>query len=125
MKSSDSNLPSPVVIDSPNQNAQDRKHLERVMGLLAGKTPANAQVILCAEEPSDSFHPDLTVELVRERALLESSQLDEVAARLLPLVERAIDALAQGRTQISRLEAVAPDPDCLSRTYGRILTSSN
>lgn len=97
MKNSDSNLPSPVVIDSPNQNAQDRKHLERVMGLLAGKTPANAQVILCAEDPSDSFQPDLTVELVRERALLESSQLDEVAARLLPLVQRAIDGLAQVR----------------------------
>jgi len=29
---------------------------------------------------------------------LESSQRDDVAARLLPLVERAIDALAQGRT---------------------------
>jgi hypothetical protein len=94
MKGHDSRLPSPVVIDSPNQNAQDKKHLERVMGLLASKTPANAQVILCAEDPSDSFKPDLTVELVRDRALLEASQLDEVTARVLPLVERAIAELA-------------------------------
>lgn len=94
MKSSYSSLPSPIVIDSPNQNAQDKKHLERVMGLLASKTPSNAQVILCAEDPSDAFKPDLTVELGRERALLEASQLDKVAARVLPLVERAVAELA-------------------------------
>lgn len=94
MKTPDSSLPSPVVIDSPNQNAQDKKHLERVMGLLASKTPSNAQVILCAEDPSDSFKPDLTVELVKDRALLEASQLNEVAARVLPLVEQAVSALA-------------------------------
>ncbi len=94
MMAPDASLPSPVVIDSPNQNAQDKKHLERVMGLLASRTPPNAQVILCAEDPSDSFKPDLTVELVRDRALLEASQLDEVAARVLPLVERAVADLA-------------------------------
>jgi hypothetical protein len=95
MKSPDSSLPSPIVIDSPNQNAQDRKHLERVMGMLASKTPANAQVILCAEDPSDAFQPDQVVQLERERALLESSQMDKVSARVLPLVERAVAELAR------------------------------
>jgi hypothetical protein len=95
MKTEDSALPSPVVIDSPNQNAQDKKHLERVMGLLAAKTPENAQVILCAEDPSDAFNPDKTVELVRERELLEVSQFDAVAAQVLPLAERAISELAR------------------------------
>jgi hypothetical protein len=95
MKSSDSNLPSPVVIDSPNQNAQDKKHLERVMGLLAGKTPANAQVILCAEDPSDAFKPDKVIQLERERALLEASSMNEVSGRVLPLVERAVAELAR------------------------------
>jgi hypothetical protein len=95
MKSPDSFLPSPIVIDSPNQNAQDRKHLERVMGMLASKTPANAQVILCAEDPSDAFRPDQVIQLERERALLESSQMDDVSARVLPLVERAVAELAR------------------------------
>ncbi|MBR8215577.1 hypothetical protein [Burkholderia vietnamiensis] len=94
MKTPDSSLPSPVVIDSPNQNAQDRKHLEGIMGLLASKTPANAQVILCAEDPSDAFKPDKVIELVRERALLEASQFDEVARRVMPFVERAVVELA-------------------------------
>jgi hypothetical protein len=94
MQGPDATLPSPIVIDSPNQNAQDKKHLERVMGLLAGKTPANAQVILCAEDPSETFEPDLVVELERERALLEASQFDEVASRVFPLIERALEALA-------------------------------
>lgn len=97
MQGPDASLPSPVVIDSPNQNAQDKKHLERVMGLLAGKTPANAQVILCAEDPSDAFQPDMVVELVRERALLEESKFGEIASRVLPLVERAVMKLAGGR----------------------------
>ncbi|AXK64749.1 hypothetical protein [Burkholderia sp. IDO3] len=95
MKSAESFLPSPIVIDSPNQNAQDRKHLERVMGLLASKTPANAQVILCAEDPSDSFNPDKVIQLERERALLESDQMDEVSARVLPLIERATTELGR------------------------------
>jgi hypothetical protein len=95
MKSTDLYLPSPIVIDSPNQNAQDRKHLERVMGMLASKTPANAQVILCAEDPSDAFRPDQVIQLERERALLESSQMNEVSARVLPLVERAVAELAR------------------------------
>lgn len=95
MKSPESLLPSPVVIDSPNQNAQDKKHLERVMGLLAGKTPANAQVILCAEDPSDAFRPDQVIQLERERALLEASAMNEVSGRVLPLVERAVAELAR------------------------------
>lgn len=94
MKIREDSLPSPVVIDSPNQNAQDKKHLERIMGLLASKTPVNAQVILCAEDPSDAFKPDKVIELVRERALLEASQFEEVATRVMPLVERAIAELA-------------------------------
>lgn len=94
MKNADSSLPSPIVIDSPNQNAQDRKHLERVMGMLASKTPTNAQVILCAEDPSDAFRPDKVIQLDRERALLESDKMDEVSARVLPLVERAVAELA-------------------------------
>ncbi|NYI00123.1 hypothetical protein [Cupriavidus plantarum] len=94
MQTSDQSLPSPVVIDSPNQNAQDRKHLERIMGLLAGRTPAKAQVILCAEEPSEAFAPDKVITLERTRALLDASQFDTVAESIMPLVERAVESLA-------------------------------
>ncbi|MNL78369.1 hypothetical protein D3C87_2047310 [compost metagenome] len=61
---------------------------------MASKTPKNAQVILCAEDPSESLEADKVVELTRERALLESSQFDSVAARVLPLAEKAIAELA-------------------------------
>lgn len=54
IKDENDNLPSPMVIDSPNQNAQDRKNLEHLMALLAENTPKNAQVILCAEEKKRS-----------------------------------------------------------------------
>jgi hypothetical protein len=86
-------LPSPLVIDSPNQNAQDRKNLERVMALLAGKTPANAQVILCAEEASEAFSADMVITLEDERALLKSDLMESVATEILPFVEVALAKL--------------------------------
>ncbi len=94
MQDSEGNLPSPLVIDSPNQNAQDRKNLERVMGLLAGKTPNNAQVILCAEEESEAFNADVVISLTDERALLKAELMDDVASEVLPRIEQAISALA-------------------------------
>lgn len=93
MQNENGELPSPLVIDSPNQNAQDRKNLERVMALLAGKTPANAQVILCAEEESEAFAADMVISLEDERALLKSDLMPLVSAEVLPLVEVALAKL--------------------------------
>lgn len=98
MQDSEGNLPSPLVIDSPNQNAQDRKNLERVMGLLASKTPGNAQVILCAEEESEAFNADMVISLTDERALLKTELMDDVAREVLPRVEQALTVLLQSRT---------------------------
>jgi len=95
MKNKEGQLPSPIVIDSPNQNAQDRKNLERLMALLAGKTPSQAQVILCAEEESDAFKPDLVIKLEDERALLKADLMGKVSADILPMVEKALAKLAQ------------------------------
>ena len=97
MQDAEGNLPSPLVIDSPNQNAQDRKNLERVMALLAQQTPANAQVILCAEEESEGFVADRVIRLTEERALLTTQAMDEVCAGTLSLLETAIASLANAR----------------------------
>lgn len=94
MQNADGELPSPLVIDSPNQNAQDRKNLERVMALLASKTPEKAQVILCAEEESDAFVADLVITLTDERALLRRDLMESVSAHVLPLIETALAAMA-------------------------------
>jgi len=95
MQDENGNLPGPLVIDSPNQNAQDRKNLEQVLALLAAKTPKNAQVILCAEEESEAFMPDKTINLTEERALLHADQMDKVAAEVIPMIETALAALAR------------------------------
>lgn len=92
MKDKDGALPAPLVIDSPNQNAQDPKNLVRVMAILAGQTPEKAQVILCAEEPSDAFAPDKTIQLQSKRCLLRRDHLEAV----LPRVQRMLsDATAR------------------------------
>lgn len=64
------------------------------MGLLAGKTPNNAQVILCAEEESEAFNADVVISLTDERALLKAELMDDVASEVLPRIEQAISALA-------------------------------
>jgi len=87
-------LPSPLVIDSPNQNAQDRANLVRVMAVLANKTPKDAQVILCAEEMSDEFDADFTIILSEKRNLLHNAYMSKVSAEVFPLVELAIASLA-------------------------------
>lgn len=94
MQNTDGELPSPLVIDSPNQNAQDRDNLKQVMALLASKTPGNAQVILCAEEEADAFVADKIITLTDKKALLRQDQMEPVSAYVLPLVETALAALA-------------------------------
>jgi hypothetical protein len=95
MQDPNGNLPSPLVIDSPNQNAQDRENLKRVMALLAGRTPRNAQVILCAEEENDAFNADRVVFLEDKRNLLKRDAMNSVANDLLPMIERAVAELAR------------------------------
>lgn len=82
-------LPAPLVIDSPNQNAQDPKNLARVMAILAGQTPEKAQVILCAEEPSEAFAADKTVELTSKRSLLRRDQMNAVFPRIQWMLSEA------------------------------------
>ena len=94
MQNEHQELPSPLVIDSPNQNAQDRANLVRVMAVLANKTPTEAQVILCAEENTDEFRADKIIELTDKRDLLKSAYMHEVSSDLLPLVEIALSNLA-------------------------------
>ena len=87
-------FPVPLVIDSPNQGAQDREHLKVLLAAVAAAAPKEAQVILAHEEVPDTFAAGLTVHLTKERRLLTKEGFDLVSAELFDFVQRARASLA-------------------------------
>lgn len=90
----DGYLPVPVVIDSPNQGAQDRPHLKQLLANIAAMAPRNAQVILAHEERPDVFDADLIVHLTTKERVLTKEAFTELSPELFNYVQRARLSLA-------------------------------
>lgn len=87
-------FPVPIVIDSPNQGAQDREHLKSLLAALASAAPQGAQVILAHEENPESFSAQKIIPLHKDKRLLTSVGFKDVAPQLFSYVETARAALA-------------------------------
>lgn len=87
-------LPSPVVVDSPNQGAQDRKHLQALLTSIAATAPKNAQVILAHEEKATEFGADKVVEFPEGGRILSRQRFDELAPAMFRYIETARARLA-------------------------------
>jgi hypothetical protein len=87
-------LPSPLVIDSPNQGAQDRKHLQGLLTSIAATAPKNAQVILAHEEEATEFGADKVVEFPDGGRILSRQKFDELALAMFQYIETARARLA-------------------------------
>ncbi|WP_143684477.1 hypothetical protein [Variovorax sp. KK3] len=87
-------LPSPVVVDSPNQGAQDRKHLQGLLTSIAATAPKNAQVILAHEEEATDFGADKVVEFPDGGRILSRQKFDELAPAMFQYIETARARLA-------------------------------
>ena len=87
-------LPSPVVVDSPNQGAQDRKHLQQLLTSLAASAPKNTQVILAHEEEAKAFGADKVVEFSEGTRILSREKFEELSPQMFWYIERARSSLA-------------------------------
>ncbi|URD44390.1 hypothetical protein M6G63_09150 [Pseudomonas sp. BYT-5] len=82
-------LPAPVVIDSPNQGAQDKEHLKKLLVNVALKAPVNTQVILAHEEHPEDFVADKVINFVKGNKVLTADGFLKVYMPLFDYVQSA------------------------------------
>jgi hypothetical protein len=76
----------PIVIDSPNQQAQDKANLAAMLGFIRDNQPSGSQLILGFEEDLGLDIPGTRIELDRKYHLLQAEQYQETAEIVLPLL---------------------------------------
>lgn len=82
----------PVVIDSPNQQGQDAKHLGQMLEFIKKRTPDGQQLILAVEDMPSNFEFDGSIiELDVPFGLLSQDQYEQAFGELKGLVE-AVEA---------------------------------
>ena len=77
----------PVVIDSPNQQAQDDLNLPAVLKFIAKDLPAGMQLIVGLETPTD-FTFDKTVMLTEKYAMLTEEEWEPTDTLMEPLLRK-------------------------------------
>jgi hypothetical protein len=77
----------PVVIDSPNQQAQDDINLPAVLQFIARDLPAGMQLIVGLETATD-YPFDMEVHLTEKFAMLTQEAWEPARALMEPLLEQ-------------------------------------
>ena len=68
----------PIVIDSPNQQAQDEGHIERIYTFIRDGQPEDSQMILGLEELYNVNFDGKIIELKEKYSLLNEDEFDDV-----------------------------------------------
>ena len=106
-------LPGPLVIDSPNQGAQDKKRLQSLLTIIASNAPKGAQVILAHEENPDVFKADRIYELSDDKRLLNAADFERLSPQMFFYVEQVRNALAGIRIVVDdeEVDVAESEPD--------------
>ena len=84
----------PIVVDSPNQQGQDKEHLAQMLKFIANRTPADQQLILAVEYVPDGFLFDGDIiNLTEPFQLLRKDQYEFALSSLKGLVSSVSDAV--------------------------------
>lgn len=81
----------PIVIDSPNQQEQDKDNLKAIMNFISTNQPDNSQLILSLVEDIETTFDKDTLYLENEKySLLKTDFYNEVNDEISPIIEKAI-----------------------------------
>jgi DNA repair exonuclease SbcCD ATPase subunit len=82
MKKFTSSVFCPIIIDSPNQQAQDLGHVDKILNFIDKNQPEDSQLILGIEELYNvDFNCDI-IELSTKKSLLQHDEYEEVNSEL-------------------------------------------
>lgn len=81
---------APIVIDSPNQQAQDRENLQALLAFIRDHQPSGSQLVLALEDSYGIDFEGSTVKLTHKYSVLQESEYEDVGAQVLPLMQVAL-----------------------------------
>ena len=81
----------PIIIDSPNQQGQDKDNLPRLIKFIIDKQPKDSQLILGLEEIPEGQSNEYIIELNEERSLLQTSEFENVMNEIKPYLKQIIE----------------------------------
>jgi hypothetical protein len=80
----------PIVIDSPNQQGQDKESLRKMLSFLFKHRPEDSQMIVGLEDDLGVQHTGMRITLVRKHSLLLEDEYASVLAELQPLIDASL-----------------------------------
>lgn len=80
----------PIVIDSPNQQAQDPTNLAVMLKFIRDRMPKSAQVVLGLEDVYDIDFPGAVVQLTQKNRLLTDDDYESVMGEIAPLKAKVL-----------------------------------
>lgn len=83
----------PLVVDSPNQGAQDRKNIKAMLELLRDTQPEDVQMVLGVEQMFGVQMPGRVERLEHRYQLLRPEEYEAVESRVSPLLREALGTI--------------------------------
>lgn len=80
----------PIVVDAPNQQGQDKGHLEQILRFLVEEAPQDSQVIIGTEAVPENISADIVEVSNDKNKVLKDDQFEEVSEYVAPYLQQSI-----------------------------------
>lgn len=83
----------PIVIDSPNQQDQDKENLQKMMELIFSEQPTDSQLILGVVDIGEVNFEGEIIELTDKYSLLQSAQYEDVYSEVQLHIDKSLQII--------------------------------
>jgi hypothetical protein len=90
IKGHSSSVFCPIVIDSPNQQDQDRDNLKKILAFIRDQRPMDSQLILGLVDDCGVVFDGEVIELTEKYSLLQKEVYDDLVPEVRELMERSV-----------------------------------